>query len=344
MPCANPVARSCVRSVANAADAISGLSRPPGSLIYSDYRQGIVGADPLLGYSLLGGQYQDGVLVGLQPACDDLAFAGLPGVRGMRTMGQVTNLFGGDSSVARSVALSAQGYTLQVFGAGSVTCSYGTATAASPLTFTATAGTTLFTPSGVSRWMLTATAYPVPYVPPGTTQTSTAHNGTTGMHYAMPQNGPVWNQLSTAKPLTLAARIVPGVGSAELPVCNVPLFSVITAPLFYLDKPSVGRVARTSDGTSSPAVTGEWSRYEQLILAMQVSTAGTQFSVGVYRVATKTWSWSSLVAYDGSFNPSAVYQKLMIAFSNNYPMWHLVHWLADYQATDADILVAMGVA
>ena len=318
---------------------------PSGSIVYSDFTGGLGGADPSLGYSLLGGQYQDGVSVGLQPACDDLAFAGLPGTRGMRTMGQVTNLFSGDSSIARSVTLTAQVYTLQVFGSGSITCSYGTATAASPLIFTATAGATLFTPTGVSKWMLTATAYPVPYVPPGVTQTSTAHNGTSGIAYNMPQNGPVWNQLSTAKPLTLAARIVMGVASEELPQSSYnAIFSASSSGVLSFAR-YLGTYGfpRGTDGTSVAQLDGTWSRYEQLVLVMQVNTAGTQFRVGVYRVAAKTWSWSSWAAFDGSFNPSAVYQKLMIAFGNNYPMWHIVDWMADYQATEADIKAAVGV-
>lgn len=63
--------------------------------------------------------------------------------------------------------------------------------------------------------------------------------------------------------------------------------------------------------------------------------------VGVYRVAAKTWSWSSWAAYDGSFNPSATYQKLMIAFGNNYPMWHIAHWMSSKQSTESEILTAL---
>lgn len=559
MPCANPVARSCVRSVANAADAIAGLSRPPGSLIYSDFVSGLGGADPLLGYSLLGGQYEGGVLVGLRPACDDLTFAGLPGVRGMRTMWQVTNLnasnglsgwskigvdvvsdiafptIGPGQHIATSLAsvfTAGTSYTAtlrlhvltQIFVQVTFTslthgvtqyanidmfngvCTYSTGCAVYvrkigdivEIQYTATATTSgngsvaiVFIPNGTSlrvpsytgdgvssvefiSLMLSATSYPVPYVPPGTTQTTTAHNGTSGIHYAMPQNGPVWNQLNgkpdgvelvtnggfestsgwsllgtsltivggklifaeadatyrycrqnyvfsvgarykvtitgsitsgtyqfvviggasvivpitfvngvatfeftaltgnsqfeisraaginsaefdnisiqklVPQPLTLATRIVMGVGSAELPLdIELNWFSSSGTPpsdLYSLKVSGSGRIARSHDKTLQTFVTGEWTRYEQLILAMQVNTAGTQFRVGAYRVAAKTWSWSAWTAYDGSFNPSAVYQKLMLAFGNNYPMWHLRHWISDYQAPDSDILSAMGVA
>jgi len=56
----------------------------------------------------------------------------------------------------KSVTLTVQNYCLQVFGSGSVTCSFGVATVGNPLQFTATAGSTLFTPTGIANWMLTA--------------------------------------------------------------------------------------------------------------------------------------------------------------------------------------------
>ena len=105
----------------------------------------------------------------------------------LRTCGAVTNLFSGDASIARSVTLTAQAYTLQVFGAGSVTCSYGTATVGNPLTFTATAGSVTFTPTGATLWMLTASAYPLPYTPPGTTMPASHATTTNGPWFGLPQ-------------------------------------------------------------------------------------------------------------------------------------------------------------
>lgn len=96
-----------------------------------------------------------------------------------------SNLFAGNSSIARSVTLTAQNYTLTC-DTGSVTCSYGTATPSTPLVFTATAGSTTFTPTGVTKWQLTASVAPMPYVPPGTTVASAAGtNGGNGMAWEM---------------------------------------------------------------------------------------------------------------------------------------------------------------
>jgi len=433
MPCANPVARSCVRSVANAADAIAGLSSPQGSLIYSDFMSGLGGADPLLGYSLLGAQYQDGVLVGLQPACDDLTFAGLPGVRGMRTMWQVTNLnasnglsgwskigvdvvsdiafptIGPGQHIATSLAsvfTAGTSYTAtlrlhvltQIFVQVTFTslthgvtqyanidmfngvCTYSTGCAVYvrkigdivEIQYTATATTSgngsvaiVFIPNGTSlrvpsytgdgvssvefiSLMLSATSYPVPYVPPGTTQTTTAHNGTSGIHYDMPQNGPIWNQLSTAKPLTLAARIVPGVGSADIPnstTLNIRTCRSDPNRMLRIVKDSSGNCrVELHDGTNtaqSPIIT--WSRYQQLVVVGQVLTGGLQMRAGA-KVGAGALSFGSAVTYAGTFGPDAVYSKLMLAHSNVYPIYTLKDWLADYQVSDSDILSAMGVA
>jgi len=153
----------------------------------------LVGEVHTLNHAVLGPQYQrlaDGsyVNVGAQPAVDVLA----SGIKGLRTCGAVTNLLPADTSIARAVTLTAQTYTLQVLGSGSASCSYGTATVGSPLTFTATAGTTTFTPSGATLWILTATAYPTPYVPPGVTQPGSNATATNGTWFALPDGSDLW--------------------------------------------------------------------------------------------------------------------------------------------------------
>lgn len=93
--------------------------------------------------------------------------------KGLDCSGEVTNLF--QTLVAESVMLFEAGYCLQVFGTGSVTCSYGTATVGSPLQFIATVGLTLFTPTGIVNWMLNADGgYVFPEVPIATTADSKA--------------------------------------------------------------------------------------------------------------------------------------------------------------------------
>lgn len=156
----------------------------------------LVGGVHAINHAVLGPQYQrlaDGsyINVGAQPAVDVLA----GGIKGLRTCGDITNLLPGDPSIARAVTLTAQSYTLQVIGAGTVSCSYGTATVGTPLKFTATAGTTIFTPSGATLWMLTATKYPVPYVPPGVTQPVGYGSASGGVWFTNPDGSELWNAL-----------------------------------------------------------------------------------------------------------------------------------------------------
>ena len=129
----------------------------------------IIGPGPI--FSVASANYdENGNNIGLNPRID-------PG-RGLWMGGLVANLFTGDSSQACSVTLTAQAYTLLVWS-GSASCSYGTATPGNPLKFTATAGATVFTPTGVSKWLLVAGTFgDMPYVPPGATQPTNA--ATTG--------------------------------------------------------------------------------------------------------------------------------------------------------------------
>lgn len=62
------------------------------------------------------------------------------------------------------------------------------------------------------------------------------------------------------------------------------------------------------------------------------------------KVGVGALSFGSAVTYAGSFGPDATYSKLMLAHSNVYPIHTLKDWLADYQASDSDILSAVGVA
>ena len=140
-------------------------------------------------HSVLSPQYQrsaDGSYsdVGAKPAVDVF-----DGKKFLRSCGAITNLFGGDTSQARSVSLTnGTVYTLHVFGAGTVSCSYGTATVEAPLKITATATESVtFTPTGATYWMLTATAYPVPYTPPGVTQPASNATATNGVWFSNPQ-------------------------------------------------------------------------------------------------------------------------------------------------------------
>ena len=156
-----------------------------------------VGGPHTFNHAVLSPQFQlnaDGSYVnaGAKPAVDVFG-----GKRWLRSCGAITNLFNGDTSQARSVSLTnGTVYTLHVFGAGTVSCSYGTATVAEPLKITATATESVeFTPDGATYWMLTATAYPVPYVPPGVTQPASNATTTGGSWFANPDGSELWKAL-----------------------------------------------------------------------------------------------------------------------------------------------------
>lgn len=300
-------------------------------------------------HNVLGPQYQrnaDGsyVNVGAKPAVDVF-----DGEKWLRSCGAVTNLFGGDTSQARSVSLTnGTVYTLHVFGEGAVSCPYGTATVEAPLKITATATASVtFTPTGATYWMLTATAYPVPYVPPGATQPASNATTTNGVWFALPDGSPLWQAL-TGQPLTLATRVRMGVGSADLPQAVFTNLSIVAADAFNDSAQSaLGRMegtpqlVRAYDKTNSSAISTTWSRNFITRRITQVNTAGTQFRVGYMIEGTNTSiQWSAWVNFDGSFNPSTLY-RLMLGYNNAYPMWFNKITAWKKQATDAEILEAM---
>lgn len=311
---------------------------PLGAILHYDVEveppTELVGGVHTLNHSILAPQYQllaDGsyIDVGAQPAVDTFE----DGLKGLRSCGDLTNLLPGDTSIARSVTLTAQTYTLQVFGAGSASCSYGTATVGAPLTFTATAGTTTFTPSGAALWMLTATAYPTPYVPPGVTQPASNATTTNGTWFALPDGSPMWQAL-TGAPLTLATRIRMSVGSADLTSDQLISFVACQASSVYgphLLQRFAGpgyNIVRAHDGGSAANKGGSWSRNAVVQRFTQVNEAGTRFRVGYVIEGTYTaiqWSHASedsttWATFDGSFNPSTLY-RLMLGYNNSYPMW-----------------------
>lgn len=294
-------------------------------------------------HAILSPQYQrnaDGsyVNVGARPAVDTF-----DGKRWLRSCGAITNLFGGDTSQARSVSLTnGTVYTLHVFGAGTVSCSYGTATVEAPLKITATATESVtFTPDGATYWMLTATSYPVPYVPPGVTQPASNATTTNGSWFSLPDGSPLWQAL-TGSPLTLATRVRMGVGSGDLPM-SMSAFILhnggATEQLrFY--KTTAGRFS-TNDGTSQVFIAAEWPANTPITIVAQVNTAVTQYRVGYMIEGTHTTiQWSEWRAFDGSFNPSTLY-RLMLGFNNPYPMWYNKITAWKEQVSDARILEAM---
>lgn len=319
------------------------LRYPDGAILYYDantdaYTEQTYGPHTF-NSSILAPQYQrnaDGSYsdVGTGPAVDVFG-----GEKWLRSCGAITNLFSGDTSVARSVTLTAQAYTLQVFGEGTVSCSYGTATAGDPLIFTAVAGATTFTPSDATYWMLTATAYPVPYVPPGVTQPASNATATNGCWFTLADGSPVWNALS-GEPLTLATRVRMGVGSADVVSAGgiVNCMASASMDVQYINAVSV---VKSNCGPTAAAIAVSFPRSTIIRRVTQVNTAGTQFRVGYMIEGTHTTiQWSPWEAYDGSFNPSTLY-RLMLGYNNKYPMGYnkIAAW--NKQMDDEAILEAL---
>lgn len=232
-----------------------------------------------------------------------------------------SNLFTG-AVAEQTKTLTAQKYTVWC-AAGSVVCgAYGTATAAAPLTFTATAGNCTFTPSGVTRWMLTASVAPMPYIAPGVSVASAAGSTTNGLAWAM--SAEMTAALSGA--CTVAAVVTMGVGSGDLPSglavshvgCRDTTYNDV---LFSYDNGAgAQRLVRSSDAVNQATYVGDgWSRNERHIKIVQTNAAASQFRVGNQRVGIDSAiQWGSWETYDGSFNPLTY---LRAAYGNTVPLW-----------------------
>lgn len=353
MSVASAVAQSCAQPCAlGASERWKGLRFPADAILHWDANQWTT---ELAGFGhdfqslVLGNQYQlqaDGstVNIGANMPVDTIG-----GEKWLRSCGAITNLFGGNTSQARPVSLtSGTVYTLHVFGAGTVSCSYGTATVASPLKITATATAAVtFTPSGAISWMLTATAYPVPYVPPGVTQPATNATATNGAWFKLLANSELWKAL-TGQPLTIATRVRMGVGSGDLPSDgssrSVTSQSATEAGVQYfgVSLSAEPRITRATDGQKATGPNNAaWARYAIIRRITQVNTAGTQFRVGYAIEGTHTSiQWSAWVNFDSSFNPSTLY-RLMLGFNNAYPMWFnkITAWRK--QVSDSEIMEAL---
>lgn len=199
----------------------------------------------------------------------------------------------------------------------------------------------------VKNPILTATAYPVPYVPPGVTQPASNATTTNGMWFANPDGSPLWKALTgQTAGMTLATRVRMGVGSGDL--ANGTSLTTLTPRAdtgpFYTRKGSGGEniIVAGTDGTSFiTTLQTVWPRNVVFRSFAQVNTAGTQFRVGyMIEGAHTTIQWSAWSAFDGSFNPSTLY-RLMLGYNNAYPMWFNKITAWKEQVSDARILEAM---
>ena len=191
--------------------------------------------------------------------------------------------------------------------------------------------------------LLTATAYPVPYTPPGTTMPASNATTTNGCWFTLADGSPVWKAL-TGEPLTLATRVRMGAGSGDLAVSNHTA-AVIATP-GYVDFYQywggvIGGMKSDCSSSAASAILSVWSRNSIFCRVVQVNTAGTQFRVGYMIEGTHTViQWGSWTTYDGNFTVSTLF-KLMLGYNNAYPMWYSKIAVWGKQCTDAEILEAL---
>ena len=193
-------------------------------------------------------------------------------------------------------------------------------------------------------WMITQSSYPTPYVPQGVTQPASNATTTNGSWFANPLDSDLWKSL-TGSPLTLATRIRMGVGSADLPK-NTSTNAMTCASsggtvLMARDVSGSKYPSASSDGINSALPTAViWTRNAIVRRCVQVSTAGTQFRVGYMIEGTHTVpQWGSWTTFDGSFDPSNLY-RLILGYSNEYPMWFNKITVWKRQVPDEELSVA----
>lgn len=233
----------------------------------------------------------------------------IDGKKWVRSCGAVTNLMPGDTSVARAVTLTAQKYTLQVFGSGTATCSYGTASIGAPLTFTATPGSPMFTPSSATLWSLSATPYPVPYTPPGTSMpaSNTLESGT----WFVSSSDRDLNEALSSGNTTLAVLVRLGTSNAGISAPQNVLGEYITI--------GPNSVAAGTDETTPVSLAGAWQSSEVHLKVLQTNQDATQYRVGNKRVGFDAQiAWSAWAVLDGSFKAADV---LRLGLNTQAPLW-----------------------
>jgi len=224
---------------------------------------------------------------------------------------------------AQTKTLTAQKYTVWC-DSGSVVCgSYGTATASAPLTFTATAGDCTFTPSGVTRWMLTATVAPMPYVPPGTSVASAAGSTTNGLSWEM--SAEMTAALSGA--CTVAVLATVGVSDDDMTNGQYQVFASAKDTggtqnsLFYgKNSGGVGLLAQSYDGSIfTDGVAKTFDRSVIVLAVVETDEGATFFRAGAKRVGVDSaMSWSNWKTYDGDLDHAAT---LRAAIGATLPLW-----------------------
>lgn len=194
----------------------------------------------------------------------------------------------------------------------------------------------------VAQFQLTATSYPVPYVPPGVTQPASNATTTNGSWFANPDGSELWKALTGAA-MTAGFRVRLPFSSADLTnssVLNLATPDDVDARFLTIQKSAGGALtAVLSDGTNSATVTlSAWNRGDVLHFFPQVASGATQMRIGYKTDAATSITWGSLATFAGTFGPDSTLDRFMLGYSNAYPFGVNKLTVATGAKADAEIL------
>lgn len=193
-----------------------------------------------------------------------------------------------------------------------------------------------------SEPIFTATAYPVPYVPPGVTQPASNATATNGMWFANPDDLALWDLL-TGDAMAAGIRVRLNFASTDLPnssTLNIVTPDDVAGRFLTIQKDAGGALtAKLSDGTNTASVTlAAWARNAVLHLYPQVKAGATQMRIGYKTAAATSITWGTAATYAGTFGPDATLDRLMIGFNNAYPFSVSKFTVVPGEIADAEIL------
>ena len=195
-----------------------------------------------------------------------------------------------------------------------------------------------------SKLIVTDSPFQLPYVPPGTSVTSTAATSSNN-GLAIPLDAAMTAALSGGA-FTAAALVHP-LNDNPTAVYSTLLGARNSINSDVLLTYSATLIARSNDGTSSATIAGAVLANTKYLLISQTNVAKTQFRVG-YRRYTSAMTpidanivWGALVAYDGSMNPLT---HLRFGYGLTVPIGFLQTQLWAKSASDAEILKVVGYA
>lgn len=158
---------------------------------------------------------------------------------------------------------------------------------------------------------VTATSFPMPYTPPGTTVASAA--GTSG------GNGLAWAKTTKLGAIydgqgTVACKVTLGAASSAVSAdTNILTVDDTAVGLIYA---ASGNKLKSNDGTNTAEVSCTWAANDELLIAVEF--LASTFRIGFAKTADSAITWGTAATYDGIHNSGT---HLRLARLNAIPMW-----------------------